>query len=94
MTTPPGISKQLTDKVLKIVKDNKNISLEDIVLEMKKSVGLSYSALEKLVNEILEWYEEGGVILRMVSRRGGSAEFRMNENTQVATDIVNEALGE
>ena len=94
MTTPPGISKQLTDKVLKIVKDNKNISLEDIVLEMKKSVGLSYSALEKLVNEILEWYEEGGVILRMVSRRSGSAEFRMNENTQVAKDIVNEALGE
>lgn len=94
MTTPPGISKQLTDKVLEIVKDNKNISLEDIVLEMKKSVGLGYSALEKIVNEILEWYEEGGVILRMVGKRSGNAEFRMNENTQVAKDIIDEALSE
>ena len=92
MATPPGISKQLTDKVLEIVKDNKDISLEDIVLEMKKSVGLSFSVLQKLVNEILEWFEEGGTIVRMVDKRTKNAMFRMNENRSAAGTIVSESI--
>lgn len=92
MATPPGISKQLTDKVLKIVKDNKDISIDDIVLEMKKSVGLSFPVLQKLVNEILEWFEEGGVIVRLVNRRTMTAYVRMNENRSAAGTIVSESI--
>lgn len=92
MATPPGISKQLTDKVLEIVKDNKDISIDDIVLEMKKSVGLSFPVLQKLVNEILEWFEEGGVIVRLVNRRTMTAYVRMNENRSAAGTIVSESI--
>ena len=89
-----GPSKQLRDMVLDIVKKNKDIGFDDIVVQMKKMVGIRGDSLIKLVDEILKWWEEGGKILQMVDKKSKMGMYRVNENTQVAKDIVSEALGE
>jgi len=89
-----GPSKQLRDMVLDIVADNKDIDSADIVSQMKKQVGIRTSSLEKLVDEILRWWEESGKILRMVDRGTKTAVFRMNENTRLAKTIVSETYSE
>lgn len=87
-------SKQLRDMVLDIVKKNKDIGFDDIIVQMKKMVGIRGDSLIKLVDEILKWWEEGGKILQMVDKRSKMGMYRVNENTQVAKDIIDEALGE
>lgn len=89
-----GPSKQLRDMVLDIVKKNKDIGFDDIVVQMKKMVGIRGDSLIKLVDEILKWWEEGGKILQMVDKKSKMGMYRVNENTQLAKDIVSEALGE
>jgi len=89
-----AVSKQLRDKVLDIVKMNKDISFDDIVAEMMKQVGLSRPALVKLVGEILDWWEESGNILQMVDKRTRMGMYRMNENAKIAMNIVSESLEE
>lgn len=89
-----GPSKQLRDKVLEIVRKNKDINFDDIIVQMKKEVGIRGDSLIKLVDEILKWWEEGGKILQMVDKRSKMGMYRVNENTQVAKDIIDEALGE
>jgi hypothetical protein len=89
-----GPSKQLRDKVLEIIRKNKDINFDDIIVQMKKEVGIRGDSLIKLVDEILKWWEEGGKILQMVDKRSKMGMYRVNENTQVAKDIIDEALGE
>lgn len=87
-------SKQLRDMVLDIVKKNKDIGFDDIIIQMKKQVGIRGDSLIKLVGEILKWWEEGGKILQMVDRRTKMGMYRMNENTKITKNIIDEALGE
>lgn len=87
-------SKQLRDMVLDIVQKNKDIGFDDIIIKMKKMVGIRGDSLIKLVGEILKWWEEGGKIVQLVDKRSKMGMYRVNENTQVAKDIVSEALGE
>lgn len=87
-------SKQLRDMVLDIVKKNKDIGFDDIIIQMKKMVGIRGDSLIKLVDEILKWWEEGGKIVQMVDKRTKTGMYRMNENTKTAKDIIDEALSE
>lgn len=87
-------SKQLRDMVLDIVKKNKDIGFDDIIVQMKKMVGIRGDSLIKLVDEILKWWEEGGKILQLVDRKTRMGIYRMNENTKIAKDIIDEALSE
>lgn len=85
-------SKQLRDKVLEIVKKNKDITFDDIITHMMKEVGLKRPVLTKLVDEILDWWEESGKILQMVDRRTRVGIYRMNENARIAMNIVSESM--
>ena len=89
-----GPSKQLRDLGLDIVKKNKDIGFDDIIVQMKKMVGIRGDSLIKLVDEILKWWEEGGKIVQMVDRKTRTGMYRMNENTKIAKDIIDEALSE
>lgn len=80
--------------VLDIVKKNKDIGFDDIIIQMKKRVRIRGDLLIKLVDEILKWWEEGGKILQMVDLGTRMGIYRMNENTKIAKDIIDEALGE
>lgn len=87
-----GPSKQLRDKVLDIVRDNKDIDLDSIVTHMKKEVGLSRASLARLVDEILRWWEESGKILQMVDRRTKNAIYRINESLEDSDSEMNEDI--
>jgi hypothetical protein len=64
-------SVQLRDMVLEIIKSHgkKGIDFDTIMVEMLKKVGIPRRNLEKLVNQVLEWWEESGSIYATANRR-------------------------
>jgi hypothetical protein len=64
-------SVQLRDMVLEIIKSHgkKGIDFDTIMVEMLKKVGIPRRNLEKLVNQVLEWWEESGSIYATANKR-------------------------
>jgi len=67
-------STQLRDMVLEIIKSHgkKGINFDTLMVEMLKKVGIPRRNLEKLVNQVLDWWEESGSIYATVDKRSMS----------------------
>lgn len=64
-------SVQLRNMVLDVIKDSgkRGVNFDTLMVEMLKKVGIPRRNLEKLVNEVLEWWEGSGSIYATVDTR-------------------------
>jgi hypothetical protein len=64
-------SSQLRNMVLEIIKSygKEGIDFDTLMMEMLKKVGIPRRNLEKLVNEVLEWWEGSGSVYATMDRR-------------------------
>jgi len=88
------VSKTIRDKVLEVVRKNKDISFMDVLDHMKDEMNSSASAIEKVIKEVLEWWEQSGKIIQTVNRRTKEGMYRMNESSSIAKSLVSDTLEE
>jgi hypothetical protein len=91
-------STQLRNMVLEIIKSHgkQGIDFDTLMIEMLKKVGIPRRNLEKLVNQVLEWWEESGTIYATANKRTmqklwHSEEVEMDKIGEKHSEIVSEA---
>ena len=66
----------------------------DVLDHMKDEMNSSASAIEKVIKEVLEWWEQSGKIIQTVNRRTKEGMYRMNESSSIAKSLVSDTLEE
>lgn len=91
-------SPQLRNMVLEIIKSHKNkgVDFDTIVTEMLKKVGIPRKNLEKLVREVLEWWEGSGSVYATANKRTMqklwySEEVDLQKNGEEHSERISEA---